>query len=487
MVGPRAERINIPLRRVAVVCGVMLFALLGRVTVIQAFEAERLREDKRNVRALIARFDHPRGRLLLRDGTVIAESVRTLRSTYRYRRAYPAGRVFAPVTGYLSFFSRAGLERAEDAVLAGTAARVRVRSLARGGVMAGASLKLTVDGRIQRAAYEGLRATGRAGAVVALNPATGAILAMASYPSFDPAAFADVDMKGLVATDRRMQSDPAQPLLNRALARTFPPGSTFKIVTGAAALRSGDYSPGGGVRAPVALRLPGTRVSLRNAEGAACGDGEPSLTYAFQASCNTAFAGIGLDLGQRRLRAQAERFGFNADDLVVPMPVAVSGFPAKMDKAQSAMAAIGQYDVRATPLMVAMLSAAVANGGVLMRPYLVEEVLLPDGAVIDSAEPSRYRDTMSEEVADALTAMMVKVTQRGGTGRAAAVRGVKVAAKTGTAENAEGGRSHALISAFAPAGDPRVAVGVLVEEGGAGGKVAAPIARAVIRAALSAS
>ncbi|GII92729.1 peptidoglycan D,D-transpeptidase FtsI family protein [Sinosporangium siamense] len=485
MIGARTERMNIPLRHTAVACGVMLFALLGRVTIIQAFQADGLRADDRNSRTLIARFEHPRGRLLLRDGTVIADSRKVTAGVYRYRRVYADGPMFAAVTGHLSLFSRSGVEKSEDAVLAGTDPKVKVRALMRDGVPSGATLKLTLDGSAQRAAYDALRATGRPGAVVALNPATGAVLAMASVPSYDPGIYTSFDVPALTSADRRLQTDRARPLLNRALRRTYPPGSTFKIVTAAAALESGDYSPRRDVRAPVALRLPGTRISVRNAKGAACGDGRPSLAYAFRASCNTAFAAIGLELGQEAVREQARRFGFDSDDLVVPMPVAVSAYPTRMDRAQTAMAAIGQYDVRATPLLIAMMSAAVANGGVLMRPYLVEETRLPDGTVIDSAQPTRYRDTMSARTAASLTAMMTAVTRNGGTGTAAAIPGVTVAAKTGTAENHAGRRSHAVVTAFAPAKDPRVAVGVLVEGGGYGGRTAAPIARAVMRAVLS--
>ncbi|GAA3092490.1 penicillin-binding protein A [Streptosporangium carneum] len=460
-----------------------MFALLANVTYLQAFRAARLADDPRDRRTVIARFGVPRGDILTRDGGVVATSVEDGGGEYRYRRAYPGGPVYAPVTGHLSLYGTAGLEKAEDAVLSGADPRVRLYSLL-DGTAAGATLRLTVDPRAQRAAYEGLRATGLRGAAVAIEPATGAILAMASFPSYDPNVYTTFNAAKLDRADRLLRNDAREPLLNRAIQRNYPPGSTFKVVTSAAALGSGRYRPTTGVSAPVALRLPGTGAYLRNSGGASCGSGNPPLAYAFKVSCNTPFANLGIDLGQDALREQARAFGFDADDLAVPMPVAESVYPRDMDTAQTAMSALGQFDDRATPLMVAMLSAAVANDGSLMRPYLVEEVRLADGTVIDGARPSVYRRTLEAEEANRLTAMMVTVTRPGGTGEAAAIPGVEVAAKTGTAENSVEGRDHAVFTGFAPAAAPRVAVGVLVEHGGSGGEVAAPIARAIMRAVL---
>ncbi|MEU4328025.1 peptidoglycan D,D-transpeptidase FtsI family protein [Nonomuraea dietziae] len=475
---------NIPLRRVALVCAVMMFALLGNVTVIQAFRAQTLNADPRNQRTLIAKFDHPRGRILTADGTVIAGSRRASDAGYRYRRTYPEGNLYAAVTGYASLYTTTGLERAEDARLSGSDARVRVRALVRDGTIEGADVRTTIDARAQRAAYAGLAATGRRGAAVAMDPATGAILAMVSYPSYDPTLYTTFDSEKLARADEQLRQDPGQPLLNRAINQNYPPGSTFKIVTTAAGLTSGRYTPDSQVEAPARMPLPGTSIDLGNAGGEACGDGHPPLAYAFQMSCNTAFARMGIDLGQDVLRRQAEAFGFDDDSLTVPMPVARSVYPAGMDQAQTAMSAIGQFDDRATPLQIAMMAAAVANDGSLMRPYLVEEVRLPDGSVVERAEPSRWRSAMSAQDAGALTAMMVSVTQPGGTGTAAAIPGVEVAAKTGTAENLRGAQDHALFTAFAPAGEPRVAVGVVVERAGFGGDVAAPVARQIMQAVL---
>ncbi|WP_406312493.1 penicillin-binding protein 2 [Streptosporangium sp. NBC_01639] len=480
---PRARRINIPLRRTAVICGVMLFALLAKVTYIQVFQVDRLNENPRNHRIMMARFDGPRGEIVLGDGTLIAASLRNDDGRFRYRRTYPQGPLYAAVTGYVSLYGQTGVEEAEDAALSGDDPPVKVRSLVNG-IEGGATLELTLDSRAQRAAYEALRATGRPGAAVAIDPATGAILAMASFPTYDPNVYTTFDGTRLDRADRRLRGDPADPLLNRALQQNYPPGSTFKVVTSAAALSSGKYTPTVKVGAPPELRLPGTDTYLRNSGGATCGDGNPPLAYAFKVSCNTPFAKIGIDLGQDALREQAEAFGFNDGDLTVPMPVARSVYPRGMDRAQTAMSAIGQFDDRVTPLMIAMMSAAIANDGVLMRPYLVAETRLADGTVVSDTEPSRYRRTLDESEANRLTTMMVTVTRPGGTGEAATLPGIDVAAKTGTAESTASGRDHAVFTGFAPAADPRVAVGVLVEGGGAGGQVAAPVGRAVMRALL---
>ncbi|MFE3453310.1 peptidoglycan D,D-transpeptidase FtsI family protein [Nonomuraea sp. NPDC059194] len=476
---------NIPLRRASMLCALMLFALLVNVTYIQGFTTARLNADPRNHRVLISRFEHPRGKILTHDGKVMAASRRTKDPSYSYRRAYPDGNLYATVTGHSSLYATTGLERAEDAALNGSDPKVRVRALVTDGISEGADVRTTIEERVQRAAYEGLAATGRRGAAVALDPSTGAILAMVSYPSYDPNLYTTFDPAKLTEIDALLQADPGQPLLNRALNQNYPPGSTFKVVTSAAALNSGAYASASAVDAPSSLLLPGTSTYLRNAGGHPCGNGHPPLAYAFQISCNTAFAAMGLDMGQDTLRQQAEAFGFNDDTLTVPMPVSMSVYPSGLDQAQTAMSAIGQYDDRATPLQIAMLSAAVANGGALMRPYLVEEVRLPDGSVIDTAEPSQWRSAMRAREAAQLTTMMVDVTQQGGTGTAAALPGVVVAAKTGTAENVRGAQDHALLTAFAPADSPQVAVGVVVERSGSGGDVAAPIARRIMQAVLT--
>ncbi|MEQ4723049.1 penicillin-binding transpeptidase domain-containing protein [Nonomuraea sp. B19D2] len=481
MAGSRAERINESLRRVAKLCSAMLFLVLTHITLIQAFGSRALNADRRNERQLIDRFDHPRGDILTYDGTPIATSRPTRAGPYLYQRFYRDGELYAAVTGHMSLYRSTGIEEARDGVLSGEDAKVKVRSLVRDGAVEGADVRLTIRDRVQRAAYEGLKATGLPGAVVAIDPATGAILALATYPTYDPNAFGTFDPARLAETSRRLGQDPSRPLLNRALNRLYPPGSTFKLVTAAAALASGEYTPSAPVDAPVRLRLPGTSTFLQNAGGGGCGDARPTLTYAFQVSCNTAFANIGLQLGQDLLRDQAEAFGFNAPSLAVPLVAEVSRYPLGMNRPQTALSAIGHHDSRATPLMVAMLSAAVANNGVLMRPYLVQEVRLPDGSVIDRAGPAVYRTAVSPAVARNLVAMMTTVP------RAAASGGSGVALRR-AAEAASkvipGTDDHAVITAFAPANAPEVAVGVVLEHPGPRADAVTTIVHDVIAAAL---
>jgi penicillin-binding protein A len=482
MAGPRAKRINIPLRRVALVCAAMLFASLANITYIQAFQSGALNLDPRNQRALIDRFEHPRGDILTTEGEPVATSVKQSGGPYAYQRLYPGGEVYASVTGYQSLYDETGIEHTEDEVLSGDDPKVKVRALVKDGVADGADVQLTISARVQLAAYEALRASGRRGAAVAVNPETGAVLALVSHPSYDPNAYTGFDPDALADADRLLRADPQQPLLNRALARHYPPGAAFGIITSAAALSSGAYTMSVKVDAPTRLALPGASTQVANAGGAACGDGYPQLVYAFQVSCDTAFAGIGLDLGQESLRRQAERFGFNADDLEVPLAVAESVYPKGMDRAQTALSAIGRFEVRVTPLMLAMMAAAVANQGALMRPYLVEEARLPDGSVINRATPGEYRSALSAAAANEIAAMMAAVARPSGTGAGVAVPGITVAAKTGASAGVAGAPDHATVVAFAPAEDPEVAVSVLLEQSDV--TTVAAITRAVIQAAL---
>jgi peptidoglycan glycosyltransferase len=277
-------------------------------------------------------------------------------------------------------------------------------------------------------------------------------------------------------------------MLNRAIARTYPPGSTFKLVTAAAALETGEYTPSTSVPGPAQLPLPGSSSVLTNQFDGECGPGgTTTLTEALRISCNTAFAAVGIDLGDDVLRAQAEAFGYNTQPLV-EYNAATSIFPPDLDPAQTAQAAIGQFDVRATALQVAMTSAAIGNEGTLMRPFLIAEALAPDLAPLEVTEPTVQSVAVSPQTAAQLTDMMVTVVASG-TGTNAAIEGVAVAGKTGTAERGPNDRPLAWFTSFAPADDPRVAVAVVIEDPSgevdiSGGRLAAPIARAVMQAVL---
>jgi peptidoglycan glycosyltransferase len=377
-------------------------------------------------------------------------------------------------------------------VLSGESDQLLVRRLSdyvTGRQPEGGRVVLTLSAAAQKAALAGL--AGHRGAAVALDPRTGAVLAMVSTPSYDPNRLSSHNGTKIRSYYEALQADDGDPLLNRAVQQTYPPGSTFKVITSAAALSSGKFTPDSRIPSPRELDLPQTDKNLKNFGGESCGDGKTStLADAFRISCNTAFGGLGMTLGGDKVREQAEKFGFGDNDLQVPTRIARSVFPDSLSKPQEAQAAIGQYDVRVTPLQMAMVAAGVANGGDVMKPYLVREVQGPDLSRLSTTEPSVYRsDAISREVADQLTAMMELVVN-GGTGRSAQIPGVRVAGKTGTAQHATGEAPHAWFIGFAPADDPQVAVAVVVEDGGSagseatGGRVAAPIARNIMRAVL---
>ena len=485
---------NAPLRRVAVACLVLFGLLLANANYVQVIKAKSLREDPRNRRVLLRTYERLRGPVVLGTGQA-RQAVAVSRATtdaLKYLRTYPGGAVYAPVTGFDSLvYGRTGIERTEDEVLSGSDDRLFVRRLSdyvTGRQIAGGSIVLTLQRAAQQAAYDGL--AGKVGAVVALDPRTGAVLAMASRPSYDPTGLSSHDPSRIRSSYQALLADPQAPLANRAVERTYPPGSTFKVITTAAALATGRYTPQTRVPSPTVLDLPQTTATLTNFGGERCGDGRTTtLAEALRISCNTAYGALGIALGQDAVRAQAKAFGFGDPSLDLPQPVAGSVYPDSLTPPQVAQAAIGQYDVRVTPLQMAMVAAGIANGGEVMRPYLVQEVQAPDLSRLDLARPELYRKAVSAPVAAQLTVMMEAVVASG-TGTAAQIPGVRVAGKTGTAQHAPGAAPHAWFIGFAPAQDPKVAVAVLVEDGGAlgseatGGRVAAPIAQAVMRAVL---
>jgi peptidoglycan glycosyltransferase len=488
--------VNAPLRRVAVACLLLFGLLLINVNYVQVVKADSYRNDSRNARGLLRSYAHERGPIVLSTGGGGASAVAVDRATpaeqLKYLRTYPGGAAYAPVTGFASFiYGRTGLEQTENDVLSGQSDNLFVRRLSdyvTGRRAEGGRVVLTLQQAAQRAAFAGLQ--GKRGAVVAIDPRTGAILAMASNPSYDPSKLSSHDAKTMRAYYAQLQRDPGDPLLNRAVSQTYPPGSTFKVITSAAALSSGRYTPDSSIPSPTVLDLPQTTSTLKNFGGETCGNGQTSsLSDAFRISCNTAFGHLGLDLGGNALRDEAEKFGLDDGGLRVPLKVARSVFPDQLSKPQEAQSAIGQYDVRVTPLQMAMVAAGIANRGTIMKPYLVREVQAPDLSRLSQTTPEVYKKAVSQSVADQLTAMMELVVASG-TGTAAQIPGVQVAGKTGTAQHAEGAAPHAWFIGFAPARDPQVAIAVLVEDGGSagseatGGRVAAPIARDVMRAIL---
>lgn len=483
---------NQPIRRLSIIVAVLFCSLLISTTWIQFVSAKQLNNRPDNRRTLLDSYSRERGAILV-GGAPIATSLAT-KDDLKYVRTYPSGKLYSQVTGYFSFTYGAGggLEGAEDALLSGQSDKLfyrRVVDMVTGKVPSGASLELTINAKAQKAADKALG--NQRGAVVALDPATGAILAMVSHPQYDPTTLSSHNLDSVASAWKALNADPNRPAVNRAIGgNLYPPGSTFKLITAAAALSSGTFTEESQIPGPATLDLPQTTTNLPTDDHRACGPGnKTSLTHALEISCNTAFGWLGLKLGDDELRAQAAKFGFG-DSLRVPMRVTPSTVPAELNAPQTAQSAIGQYDVRVTPLQMAMVSAAIANKGIVMSPYLVKDIRNSDLDVIERTQPEQLSQAITPDVAAALTRMMVTVVQSG-TGTPAQIAGIQVAGKTGTAQHEKGGAPHAWFTAFAPADNPRIAVAVVVEDGGNagseafGGRVAAPIARQVIEAVMN--
>jgi len=483
--------VNRPIRRVAAACGLLLLVLLANLNYIQVIKAEDYRTSPTNSRVLLDAYSRERGPIIV--GTRAIASSKATDDPLMYLRTYRQGQLYAPATGFYSHvYGASGIEKFENGILSGTDNRLFVRrvvDLLTGQPPKGGSVQLTLNQRAQQVAYQELG--GRRGAVVALEPGTGRILAHVTSPSYDPNLLATHDGAKATSAWERLNADEDKPLLDRALSQTYPPGSTFKLVTAAAALSSGRYQPSSSVPGPATLDLPQTTTDLPNYFSGTCTPGSDTTTLiqALSRSCNTTFGALGLALGDAALRDQAEKFGLNSD-LDAPMPVARSVFPDQLDPPQTAQSAIGQFDVRTTPLQMAMVAAGIANRGVVMTPYLVERVTGPDLQVLSRTEPQELSQGVSPQVAAQLTDMMVGVVDEG-TGSNARIAGMKVAGKTGTAQVGGGRNPHAWFVSFAPADDPKVAVAVVLENGGSdarlevsGNQLAAPIVRKVMEAVL---
>lgn len=480
---------NHSIRRVGLILGILIIVLMVNVNIQQVFLANETRDRPGNQRTVLEEYNRERGPILVGSDPV-ARSIPT-EDQYRYLRKYSEGPLYAPATGFYSaLYGATGIERTENSVLAGTSDLFlvdRLQQLLSGREPKGGAVGLTLNAAAQKAAYSGL--SGKVGSVTAIDPSTGAILAMASSPSYDPNLLSTHNLPASQKAYEKLEADPNKPLLNRPLVSTPPPGSTFKLVTTAAALESGRFTPSTVIPGPASYKLPGTSVNLKNWQGTACGPGgKTTLTNALAVSCNSAFAWLGNQLGQDALRAQAEKFGFNKS-FTVPMRSATSKYPTGLDAAQTAMSAIGQFDVTASTLQMAMVGAAIGNNGITMNPYLVKEIRGADLQVLQTASPSQFATALSPENAKAEMNMMVDVVENG-TGSNAQIPGVKVGGKTGTAETGPGRPAVAWFVAVAPADSAKVAVAVCIENAGgrseiSGNGLAAPIAKSVIEAVLA--
>lgn len=478
---------NRPIRKVAVAALIMFGLLLGNQTYTIIVRQDSLNAHPANRRTRDEEFAQDRGPIMV-GSTQIAQTVPS-DDQFKFQRTYPQGRPYAPITGFYSYDQgRAGLEASYHREMSGTADSQFVNRFLdslTGEVPTGASVETTINAQAQRAAYEGL--AGRKGAVVAIDPRTGAILSLVSTPSYDPNQIADHDLQAAREAYISLNDDPDRPMANRAAREIYPPGSVFKLVTAAAALENG-MTTETLVNSPSQLRLPQTTIDLGNQ--VPCGGDRITIERALAVSCNTAFANIALQLGDEVMRAQAERFGFGARPLSDLNAVA-SRYPEDPDAPSTALTGIGQHDVATTPLQMAMVTAAIANEGQLFEPHLVARVRSADLNVIDTFRPRVQAQSMQRNNADALADMMVTVVEEG-TGTNAQIRGHTVGGKTGTAQSAPNRPPYAWFTSYAldNSGQPAVAVAVFVEDANVprseigGNRVAAPIARSVMEAVL---
>ena len=482
------------IRHAAFFCALLLAALLVNAARVQVVEAPAYDDNIANRRTTIARYGQPRGNILV-DGAPVTGSQDT-GEHLRYERTYTNGPMYAPVTGYASqVYGTTLLEHTEDGVLAGTDPLLSPFPLwgaAARGRYPGGDVVTTLRRAAQEAAYEGL--AGRKGAVAAIEPSTGRVLALVSAPSYDPSVLSG-NGSAVARSWSTLNRDPDRPMLNRAARKTYPPGSTFKVVTAAAALDAGVVEDlDAKTRTPDPYTLPGTRTRLTNASK---GCKDVPLRKAFEWSCNTVFAKLGVEVGVDRMAATASAFGFNDAELKIPYSVAESTFDTRVDRAQLALSSIGQYNTRATPLQMAMVAAAVANGGQVRSPYLVERTVRAGGGTVAAAGSRPMRQAMRPSTAAQLRELMVDVV-REGTGTNAWIPGATVGGKTGTAQHGLGnsGTPYAWFVSWAQGDrdvEPKVAVAVVVEDADAdrgeisGGGDAAPIARAVMESVLMSS
>ncbi|MCX4858809.1 penicillin-binding protein 2 [Streptomyces canus] len=485
---------NKPLRRIAIFCGLLVLALLIRDNWLQYVKADALREDPDNRRVLIARYATPRGDIIV-DGKAITGHAETTSGDFKYKRTYKDGAMWAPVTGFVSqSYGATQLESIEDGILTGTDDRLFFRNtldMLTGKPKEGGNVVTTLSAAAQKAAYDGLKKQGGKGAVAAIEPSTGKILALASYPSYDPSTIAggsDSDAEAWKKIDKK--NNPDDPALNRALREVYPPGSTFKVVTAAAALENGLYkSADEKTDSPLPWTMTGTTTELKNEGNIPCKNA--TLRVALQYSCNTVFGKVGADLGNDKMLEEAKKFGFTEEQFT-PVRSSAPVFSDDMNPSQTALSSIGQYNTAATPLQMAMVASAVANNGTLMKPYMVDSLQAPNVDTLEKTEPEKMSEPLSPENAQILQSMMETVVQKG-TGTTAQIQGVTVGGKTGTAQHGENNSKnpYAWFISYAKVGDSApVAVAVVVQDDNAvrenisGSGLAAPIAKSVMEAVV---
>jgi penicillin-binding protein A len=483
---------NRAIRRVGIGIVVLVLVLVGQLTYLTIVDANNLKHNPHNVRALLANANHPRGDIVTADGTIVAHSVKVSDGTvFKYLRRYPTNDLFAQTVGYQSFvFGSTGVENSYNSSLLGHENQLNLNNIPDifSGKQTTGTVVLSMRADLQRLAQSALGL--QRGSVVMLDVKTGGVVAMYSNPSFDPNPFVVHNSQVAQAAFTAVQQNPEHPALPRAYRERYPPGSSFKTVTASVSLEDGVATPESTFPFRTELPLPQTTNTLKNFGGESCGG---TLVASFVASCNTTFGQLGLQLANQFVPGMA-KFGIGSTPPLDVTPGAVPSVgPAagsfQNDQPQFAFAGIGQGAVAVTPLQMALVAEGIANGGVILQPHVAGEVRDANGRLLRRIGATPWMTATTPQVAQAVTQMMIQVVTSG-TGTAAQIPGVTVAGKTGTAQTVPGQAPHAWFVAFAPAEAPRYAVAVLVEHGGnanqeaTGGRVAAPIAAQMLKLAL---
>jgi peptidoglycan glycosyltransferase len=478
------------IKRVANFILLMFLSLFVAASAMQVVNAEGLNNDSRNQRAVYDGYKTQRGAILV-NNKPIAESVKTS-NTYRFLRKY-SGDQYSAITGFYSLFQgRTGLENVLDSSLRGDNSAAffeQLNALLSGNPVTGASVELTIDEEVQQVAWDALGSMK--GAVVAIEPSTGRILALVSKSGFDANLLSTHNTADASANYKKLLTDKNSPLINRAIGgNLYAPGSVFKLIVAAAAFESGNYSPQSKLPNPPKYILPGTTTAITNSGEGKCGGAKTvSIATALKLSCNVPFAQLGIELGQSAIAQQAKAFGFG-ESLSIPLKSSASVYPENLDDAQTGLTAFGQFDVRVTPLQMAMVSAAIANGGVEMKPYMVDQIFTSNLTLLEEGVPTELRRSITTSTAERIKQMMIAAVSSGVSSNAK-IPGVKVAGKTGTAENGPKDPYTLWFTGFAPADNPQIAVAVVIEDGGGKGQsgrgntLAAPIAKKVMEAVLN--
>lgn len=477
------------IKHVANLIMLMFLSLFIAASALQVVNADSLNNDSRNQRAVYDGYKTQRGSILV-DNKPIVESIKTY-DAYHYLRKYYSAK-YASATGYYSLFQgRNGLENFLDSSLRGDNSAQffeQVNALFSGNPVTGASVELSLDDKLQQIAWDGLG--NMKGSVIAIEPSTGKILAMVSKPSFDPNLLATHIVSDASTTYKKLITSKNAPLVNRSVDALYAPGSVFKLVVATAAFESGEYSPDSVLPNPRTFTLPGTKTVITNSGEGRCGGAQTvSIATALKLSCNIPFAQLGIALGQDKIAEQARKFGFG-QSINIPLKTTASSYPEDLDDAQLALTAFGQFDVRVSPIQMLLVAAAIANDGVAMKPYLVDQIFTSNLTLLSEASPEELGRSLSTSTAEKLKKMMVQAVSSGVSSNAG-ISGVKVAGKTGTAENGDGDPYTLWFTGFAPADKPQVAVVVVIEDGGGmgqsgrGNSLAAPIAKKIMQAVLS--